>query len=143
MEYLKIFEEFNDFAIRVIGVPTLRNYNTVSREEVFSNKIYQLLSFNCEKYGLRSRKMPYENPTVIKIISNDLSITIYFYLRTLEDNQMIICKASKNGKEMYLEMGYSDFLQIAKNPIVLFDKLSELFSKLERNQYITPIQRLG
>lgn len=143
MIHLKIFEEFTDFAIKVIDVTALKNYNTVSSEGVFNNKIYQLLSFNCEKYGLRSRKMPYENPTVIKIISNDLSITTYFYLRTLEDNQIIICKASRNSREMYLEMGYSDFLQISKIPIVLFDKLSELFDKLERDKYITPIQRLG
>jgi hypothetical protein len=143
VKYLKIFEEFSEFVMKLITPIDVIKYNQMSSEGVFNNKVFQILSYNCGLNGLRVRKYPYENPTKIKVSTNDFSLSAYFFLRNVEDRQVIICKSIKGDKELYMEMGISDFMIISKSPISFFNKLFELFTKVGKDKYITPIQRLG
>jgi hypothetical protein len=98
----------------------------------------------------RIPEAPYDFPTNITIYnhySNTL-LSVSFFIRTVEgDDPYIFGEISwntigkdENAYQMYIQMDYSDFVFLAKNPKEFMDKIQSIVELKKRDKYITPVQ---
>ena len=156
MKYLKIFEEFTVPGFTVVGRNDVMSYIGRSRKSAFNDKLYTVLSINCNNNGMRVKRIPAapygleENfPTNITIYSHysNTLLSVSFFIRTVEgDEPVIFGQVTYNTigrddiQEMYLEMEYSDFVFLSKNPKVFMDKIQSIVELKKQNKYFTPVQ---
>lgn len=153
MNYLKIFEEFFDPGFTIVNPDDVKKYIERSRKSAFNDKLYTVLSINCNNNGMRVERIPrapYDFPTNITIFnhySNTL-LRVSFFIRTIEGDkpnifgQVISKTIGDDDKtyEMYLEMNYSDFIHLSKNPKVFMDKVHSLVEMKKQKIYFKPVQ---
>ena len=152
MKYLKIFEEFTVPGFTVVGRNDVMSYLERSRKSAFNDKLYTVLSINCNNNGMRVKRIPaspYDFPTNITIYghySNTLLSVSFFIRSVVGDDPVIFGQVSSNtiGQEsileMFLEMEYSDFVFLSKNPKVFMDKIQSIVELKKQNKYFTPVQ---
>ena len=152
MKYLKIFEEFTVPGFTVVGRNDVMSYLERSRKSAFNDKLYTVLSINCTNNGMRVKRIPaspYDFPTNITIYghySNTLLSVSFFIRSVVGDDPVIFGQVSSNtiGQEsileMFLEMEYSDFVFLSKNPKVFMDKIQSIVELKKQNKYFTPVQ---
>ena len=152
MKYLKIFEEFTVPGFTVVGRNDVMSYIDRSRKSAFNDKLYTVLSINCNNNGIRVKRIPvapYDFPTNITIFSHysNLLMSVSFFIRSVEgDDPVIFGQVTTNtiGQEsileMFLEMEYSDFVFLAKNPKIFMDKIQSIVELKKQNKYFTPVQ---
>lgn len=152
MNYLKIFEEFTVPGFTIVDRNDVMSYLEKSRKSAFNDKLYTVLAINCNNSGMRIKRIPaapYDFPTNITIFNHysNLLMSVGFFLRTVEgDAPVVFCQVTTNtiGQEstyeMYLEMEYSDFMHIAKNPREFMDKIYSLVEMKKQGKYFTPVQ---
>jgi hypothetical protein len=153
VKYLKIFEEFTVAGFTVVGRNDVMSYLERSRKSAFNDKLYTVLSINCNNNGMRVKRIPaapYDFPTNITIYnhySNTL-LSVGLFIRSVEgDDPVILGQVSWNviGKteqvvDMYIEMEYSDFVFLSKNPRVFMDKIQSIIELKKQKKYFTPVQ---
>ena len=153
MNHLKIFEEFTVPGFTIVDRNDVMSYLERSRKSAFNDKLYTVLSINCNNNGMRVKRIPaspYDFPTNITIYSHysNTLLSVSFFIRTVEgDESVIFGQVSWNviGKteqvvDMYIEMEYSDFVFLAKNPRVFMDKIQSIVELKKQNKYFTPVQ---
>ena len=152
MNHLKIFEEFTVPGFTVVGRDDVMSYLERSRKSAFNDKLYTVLSINCNNNGMRVKRIPaapYDFPTNITIFSHysNLLMSVSFFIRSVEgDEPVIFGQVTTNtiGQEsileMFLEMEYSDFVFLSKNPKVFMDKIQSIVELKKQNKYFTPVQ---
>jgi hypothetical protein len=147
MNYLKIFEEFTVPGFTVVGRNDVMSYLEKSRKSAFNDKLYTVLSINCNNSGMRVKRIPaapYDFPTNITIYGDNLSVG--FFIRTVEGSDPVIFgqvswKVMGRGENVfYIEMDYSDFIFLSKNPKVFMDKIQSVVELKKQNKYFTPVQ---
>ena len=152
MKYLKIFEEFTVPGFTVVGRNDVMSYIERSGKSAFNDKLYTVLAINCNNSGMRVKRIPaapYDFPTNITIFSHysNLLMSVSFFIRSVEgDDPVIFGQVTTNtiGQEsileMFLEMEYSDFVFLAKNPKIFMDKIQSIVELKKQNKYFTPVQ---
>ena len=153
MKYLKIFEEFTVPGFTVVGRNHVMSYLERSRKSAFNDKLYTVLSINCNNNGMRVKRIPaspYDFPTNITIYSHysNTLLSVGLFIRSVEgDEPVIFGQVSWNviGKteqvvDVYIEMEYSDFFFLAKNPKEFMDKIQSIVELKKQNKYFTPVQ---
>ena len=152
MKYLKIFEEFTVPGFTVVGRNDVMSYLERSRKSAFNDKLYTVLSINCNNNGMRVKRIPaspYDFPTNITIYSHysNTLLSVSFFIRTVEGDEPVIFGqvtyntiGQDDTHEMYLEMDYSDFVFLAKNPRVFMDKIQSIIELKKQKKYFTPVQ---
>ena len=153
MNHLKIFEEFTVPGFTVVGRDDVMSYMERSKKSAFNDKLYTVLSINCNNNGMRVKRIPaapYEFPTNITIYSHysNTLLSVGLFIRSVEgDEPVILGQVSWNviGKteqvvDMYIEMEYSDFVFLSKNPKVFMDKIQSIVELKKQNKYFTPVQ---
>ena len=152
MNHLKIFEEFTVPGFTIVDRNDVMSYIDRSRKSAFNDKLYTVLAINCNNSGMRVKRIPaapYDFPTNITIFNHysNLLMSVSFFIRSIEgDDPYIFGQVTSNtiGQEstyeMYIQMDYSDFIFLAKNPKVFMDKVYSLVELKKQNKYITPVQ---
>ena len=152
MNHLKIFEEFTVPGFTIVDRNDVMSYLERSRKSAFNDKLYTVLSINCNNNGMRVKRIPaapYDFPTNITIFSHysNLLMSVSFFIRSVEgDEPVIFGQVTTNtiGQEsileMFLEMEYSDFVFLSKNPKVFMDKIQSIVELKKQNKYFTPVQ---
>lgn len=152
MKHLKIFEEFTVPGFTVVGRNDVMSYLERSRKSAFNDKLYTVLSINCNNNGMRVKRIPatpYDFPTNITIYSHysNTLLSVSFFIRSVEGDEPVIFGqvtyntiGQDDTHEMYLEMDYSDFVFLAKNPRVFMDKIQSIIELKKQKKYFTPVQ---
>jgi hypothetical protein len=152
MKHLKIFEEFTVPGFTIVGRNDVMSYLERSRKSAFNDKLYTVLSINCNNNGMRVKRIPatpYDFPTNITIYSHysNTLLSVSFFIRSVEGDEPVIFGqvtyntiGQDDTHEMYLEMDYSDFVFLAKNPRVFMDKIQSIIELKKQKKYFTPVQ---